>query len=770
MTPWNNSTTVLQADHHIIIMTKNIQITLYSMKKSILFLTFAVLCLFQAHAVPANPKPVTITQPDGSTLTVRLVGDEFYHFNTTSDGYTILKNESGFYVYAQKQGDQLVPSTQIAHNAANRSASEINFLSKVGKNLTDASAIDVSKAKRSARDASALQKTKPINYSKFKGLVILVNFNDRQFSMNDPASFYSKMINEHNFTEYTDDKGIQVNCTGSVRDFYYDNSNHVFDPSFDVYGPVTADYSCTYPQGTRNIQTVFLNALNKLNDAVDFSKYDTDGDGYIDMVYFLVAGYSAAFGGNSSNYLWPHKSQFSSYIPLKYDGKTLKTYACSCELYGVEGYPGVTVEGIGTMCHEFGHVLGLPDFYDTDYNNSGGESHHSGEWDIMAGGSSHNYSRTPAGYTIFERYALGFANPKVITQPGDYTLGALQTSNEGYIIKTDVNREYFILDNRQNMRWDQYVPGHGMIITRVDSTDMLVWLRNTINNNPSHQYFEIVRAGNGATGDNNTDPFPGDNGAWMINNTTVPALKTWAGHNNKFGLKNIQENDGVITFSVYNSSDTFVTSMEDFESMPTTTSIKQSNVQGKFAKWNFVNSFVTTGVTGHTSGQKASAIFSPGLLAMNSDINPGEVYLVSADIYNPESTDAKYKLWASTNGGTNWVAINNIPITVPGGKSLTAQWKVDYKQPVRFRINMTAGSKVKTNPTYIDNFNVYYNENSFDKGDVNKDNVVNVSDVTELINMILGTKPQDLTVGDIDGNRELNVSDVTALINIILGN
>ena len=54
-------------------------------------------------------------------------------------------------------------------------------------------------------------------------------------------------------------------------------------------------------------------------------------------------------------------------------------------------------------------------------------------------------------------------------------------------------------------------------------------------------------------------------------------------------------------------------------------------------------------------------------------------------------------------------------------------------------------------------------------GDVNNDNAVNVSDVTEIVNMILGIIPKNMESADIDNNGQVNVSDVTALINIILG-
>jgi hypothetical protein len=85
--------------------------------------------------VPANPNPIEFEQPDGNILTIRLIGDENMHFNTTIDGYIIVKNQNGYFCYAKldKNGNFL-PTRHIAHNADKRKKCENKFLKKMAKN------------------------------------------------------------------------------------------------------------------------------------------------------------------------------------------------------------------------------------------------------------------------------------------------------------------------------------------------------------------------------------------------------------------------------------------------------------------------------------------------------------------------------------------------------------------------------------------------------------------------------------------------------------
>ncbi len=733
--------------------------------KKILLVAAMVMTLASAWAIPAHKGAVQVLQPDGTSLTIQLNGDEYYSFVTTSDGYTVLLTTQGTYEYARRVGQRLVTTGVIAHDPQYRSASEKAMLQGMTKRMTDYEAVGRSKMARAQRDAQPSH-VQRYDYTKFKGLIILVNFSDVQFTMSNPKDFYDHMINDENFTGYVDDNGNQVQCTGSVRDYFDDQSVGLFKPHFDVYGPVNLTTSSTY--GGKYKSSVFPNVLAAINSQVNFADYDTNNDGVVDMVFFLFAELSSSFSGNNPNLLWPHRAVLSGYT--RYDGKYVRDYACSNELYGMSDYPStITVEGIGTFCHEFSHVLGLPDFYDADYEQSGGESHHPGEWDLMAGGGAFNYARTPCGYTIFERYSLGWANPQVITEPGNFDLGPINLTNQGYIIKSPLSTEYFILDNRQKQDWDQYVPGHGMIIARVDSSNVNIWNSNQVNNFPEHNYFELLRAGNTTSGDLPSDPFPGTTNNQFVFSRTQQNLNTWSGEHGDLYLHKITEtSDGVIHFSVAKESE-MVAIVEDFETTPLNSNIKSTDQPGRFTLWNFTNANVMAPADSLCNGERAVGVFSPCAITMGTDISY-KTYLVTVDLRNPTTIDATYKLYYSTNQGASWSECDNSLRTAPAKSNTTMTWALEVNQPVRLRINMTSGPKTKTNKCYLDDIYIYhYGELSESLlGDVNGDGQVDISDVNAVINMMLG-KAEMVDAADINGDGQIDISDVNAVINLMLG-
>ncbi|MDD6475419.1 MAG: M6 family metalloprotease domain-containing protein [Sodaliphilus pleomorphus] len=351
------------------------------MRKFLLSIAVALVASVQGLAIPALPTPFAVTQPDGSQLTVRLHGDEYYNYYTTLDGYTVVKNDAGYYVYAQKNGGVLAPTAVVARPQAERSAADLALLSTLGKNLIDDTRSSASRKARAQRDRA--MKASAFDYSKFRGLVVLVQFNDCKFSRSDAADFYEKMINQENYTGYTNEDGSRSTYgafTGSVRDYFSDNSMGKFNPRFDVVGPVTVNLSVDSPRGSENMSPLLAQSLKQLKGKVNFADYDTDNDGYVDMVYFIFAGVGSNTG-EAPNHVWPHASYYS--YPI--GGKTIGRYACSCEFYSVR--QGI-LDGIGTICHEFSHVLGLADLYDTDYSGSGGESVTPGTWEIMSGGAT----------------------------------------------------------------------------------------------------------------------------------------------------------------------------------------------------------------------------------------------------------------------------------------------------------------------------------------------------------------------------------------------
>ena len=754
------------------------------MKRLIFSLFLTALVGILAFAEPAHRLPVLMPQPDGTMLTVCLQGDEFYHFNTTADDYTIMLNDDGAYVYARLEGMVLKPSKVMAHDADNRTVDELSFLANMPKRLVDEMGVAQSHVLRVKRNVEMNN----FDLANFRGCVILIDFRDKQFSASDPQAFYTEMFSTENLSGFHDpftDK--DVTCPGSVRDYFSDQSNGVFTPPFDVYGPYRAIYGSNNVQARANqcqnlSSTIFQNALKAANDDIDFTKYDNNNDGKIDMVYFLVAGYASSYSGNDEGYLWPHASNLN-WTGRFYDNKAIDRYASSTELYGPEYNTNyVAVEGIGTVCHEFSHVLGLPDFYDTDYPSSGGESHHPGGWDVMAGGSDYQYGRCPVGYTFFERYALGWAAPRIINHEGSYTLNPVNTSREGYILRTPVSKEFFTIENRQKTGWDSYIPGHGMIVTRVDSTNVSIWENNKVNCNPNHNYFEMLRAGNTTADDLSSDPFPGTMGNIMITNETSPSLTTWAGYANAYNIVGINESkEGVINFTVVEDG-SLPTLVENFETMPVSTGTTDKAVEGAFATWTFNKCGVRAPGSDKANGENSVMMKLPSMFYTTTPVYYN-FYMASMNVFNTTSTLAKYSLEYSVENDANGNPIWNTAMTsknsemaeVAAKTTGTCYWILDLKntQPALFRIYERNGNK--NNATYVDDFTLYYTgveggPLDFIQGDVNNDMEVNIADINAVLDVIMnGTTDEALQKrSDVNVDGEINIADVNMVINIIL--
>ena len=737
----------------------------------ILLVASLLLTVAMAWARPALRGAVKTMQPDGTSVMLELHGDEFYHFSTTTDGYTVLQSATGAWEYAQLDGNRLVTTGVLAHDAAHRTAAEVATLARLNKRLIDKADVAQSHILRSAANEGP---AKIFNQQNFRGLIVLINFTDVQFSRSDAQQFFKRMTSEKNYTGYTNEDGstnYYGRFDGSVRDYFYDQSSGKFDPEFDVVGPITSNYKST--QCNNYSRTIFQAALRAIDSQVNFADYDGDNDGVVDNVFFLVAGWGSHVQGNNSGLLWPHESR-QLMTSSRLDGKTFDRYACSTEMLGAEGT--TLLEGIGTFCHEFGHVLGLPDFYDTNYETDG-QSHHPGEWDVMAGGADHNNGRTPCGHTLFERYSLGWANPTVINQTGSYTLRSVIDSNTGYIIKTPKNKEYFIIDNRQQTSWDRYLPGHGMIVTRVDSSAAYIWVTNAVNDKAARNYYEILRAGNTTSGDLASDPFPGTMGITRITSTTTPALVTYDKTQCRFRIDRIRENDGVITFDVLGKDDQpWPSLIETFEAMPVMTTSPTKGVEGTFASWDFAKSYVKQPGEEYCVGTQSVEMVYPSQFTSATPIYYN-VEEVSCNIYNKSASQAKMVLQYSVDDGATWNKAKNVvgsdAITVPASTNTSCNWLVPVtnKQPLRLRIAQNSGSK--TSPLYVDNLTVYYSGEAGGPtdvipGDIDGNGVVDIADVNAVINMMLG-KTEMSDAADIDGNGLVDIADVNAVINLMLG-
>ncbi|MBO4613285.1 MAG: M6 family metalloprotease domain-containing protein [Bacteroidaceae bacterium] len=532
------------------------------MIKKLLSTLLLVLSTYVCWSIPADRTPRKIQQPDGTFVTLRLNGDEYFHYTTTADGFTVVKNERGFWVYASKQADGTLAATNVvAHDEADRQADEKAFLNGTTRRIKpqmDSRMAEMRQGNR-MRQAQALEKRRAegFDYSNFRGLIILVEYNDRSFQYGDEMNdIMNDIANKEGYkgdsrTNYVDEsKGIDGRFYGSVYDYFRDNSNGKFQPKFDVVGPVKVNQSQYFPRGVDYAPQLVKEVVDVADPLVDFSQYDGNGDGVVDLIYFVFAGFASHNPANDERLMWAHKSHFVDEVK---DGVKLVDYTCSTEMEVNEELPMLT--GIGTICHELSHVLGLPDFYDTDYEGSGGQSDDLLYWSLMSAGDDLAYGRVPCNYSLYERYLVGFCDkPTVLNEVGTYSMHDV-TTNEGFWLDTSRKNEFFIIENRQQTGWDTYLPGHGMLVFRVDRSDMDKWNDNCINVDPKRQYYEMLYAGGYRGGNSPYESFPGKGNVTMLTNYSSPAnLRTWAGRENKFGIVHIAETDGIISFDLVDAS------------------------------------------------------------------------------------------------------------------------------------------------------------------------------------------------------------------------
>ncbi len=547
------------------------------MRKNFMLILLLAFTALQMYGVRAYPHPKTIVQPDGSSLTVIGHGDEFSHYVTTTDGYTVIKGLDGIYRYAMLKDGSLKASRIKAYDIEDRSATDKVFLHSLQRHIRPSVSGTGLKLMKLAtkNDAPFFKKQFDTVYGKrcnkvrpsqniYRGLVIMVNFTDRKFSRGDKSwNHVNDMMNKPDYTFYDDAtlKG-RIKCSGSVRDYFRDNSNGQFIPEFDVVGPIDIDVNQYYINGTERTYELCQKVLATADSDIDYSRYDSDGDGIVDMFYILYAGYASVYQGNDERLVWPHAGHFEDYDKeFRLDGVSFGRFACSSEIYGWHADGDMYLDGIGVIVHEFSHVLGFKDHYDV----SGYMNEDPGSWDVMASGNYNGMlNDTPCGYNSYEKYAAGFITPRTATREDDgeaVFLRSLSTSDDALRIVSTQDSTVFMLENRQPEKWDKYLPGHGMLVWRVDSCGSEYWQHNAINVN-GRLHFKLVRA-NGATRtlfreieDTDYDPFPGTRNVKALTNYSVESnLLSDLNYPAPLVLRNIAEEDGIISFTLEEDPD-----------------------------------------------------------------------------------------------------------------------------------------------------------------------------------------------------------------------
>ena len=490
------------------------------MKRNIFLGLLMLFTCIEISAVPAFRVKKQLMLEDGTIVTATLQGDEYYGYYITDDGKVLAPAKSGKYRYMNEK-------------------THANFKRVAYERMEKANSFRAESMRRSA----------PRSTQERRGLVILAQFPDVSFSKIGTQEYFNRMFNEKGFTEN--------GCLGSVSDYFYDQSYGQLNMQFDVVGPVTLPQPLAYygapeegeSSGDSKVLDFAADACTAAKDLVDFSKYDWDDDGKVDNVYILFAGFSEARGADP-NCLWPHQWVVHD-RELVIDEVRIWNYACSNEL--ISGGDAPVLDGIGTACHEFSHTLGLADIY----NTQGGKDF-VGKWDVMSIGSyigkKWGDGTHPMAYSAFERWQLGWLEPKALNEVTTITeMKALEEEPEAYVLYNEGNtNEYYLLENRQLPKWGSPFDAHGLLVTHIDY-DKGAWNNNTVNTDIYHQRYSVVGA-SGEFTESIDDLFPGTSGNTSFTDVTNPASTLFnANEDGTYFLhkpvENITESsDGTISF------------------------------------------------------------------------------------------------------------------------------------------------------------------------------------------------------------------------------
>ena len=453
---------------------------------SIIFLTL------QLSARPARPGSQTFTQPDGSTFTATCVGDEFMKIIKTTDGHAIIRDEDGWWCYATYEADGSKTSSGIRIGSG--APTEIlNRSMDIPYQLLNARAQELRSAGHSENALPFMQRISVATKSQTKatkhGLVILAQYRNVHFKHT-----------RKDFVDMLTKEGYDRNgAKGSAMEYFNAQFGNSVDFSFEVSEIVTLPNDRKYygennyyGQDARPAEMIY-DACIGADPSIDFSLYDDDNDGYVDNVFVFFAGGDEAELFEQEDLIWSHAWYMESggRLALELDGKSIDRYACTAEL----SYNALA--GIGTFCHEYSHTFGLPDFYDTDYDENGLSA---GLWcwtSLMDGGNMNDHSNTPPFYNAIERELLDIADPIPIERNGTYTLKPLHSSNEFYRVNTETSGLYYLIECRERSGWDRYIKGSGMLIYKVDKTPKRQkrWvIDNTVNAYADQQCADLVEA------------------------------------------------------------------------------------------------------------------------------------------------------------------------------------------------------------------------------------------------------------------------------------
>lgn len=527
-------------------------------------------------AVPAKrgaKKKVTLS--DGSVVELTLRGDEHFSYYV---------NEKGLPCQVQEGGLKTMTADEVSKTWTAQKQKRLAVTTENGA------------VRRASRRAGTPSQTTTGTH---RGLVILMQFKDKKFVTKNPQTVFNNFFNQEGYNE----NGM----AGSVKDYFKAQSYDQLTINFDVVGPYTTANNMSYygkhkgKSNDANAAVMAGEAVDKAAADVNFADYDWDGDGEVDQVFIIYAGYSEAQGADE-NTIWPHEWYISAESTARrYNGKKIDKYGCASELMGdgLDGDEDPVLDGIGTACHEFSHCLGLPDMYDT---STDGDNFGMSYWDVMDQGSYNDNSLTPAGYSSYERWFAGWLTPTEINSETIVTdmRPLVEKESKAYVMFNEavksngIEGEFYLLENRQPVGFDAALPGHGLLILHVDY-NATAWYNNDVNVDADHQRVTIIPADNELDGlgiNLAGDPWPGTKGKTTLGNQTTPAATLY--RNNADGSKLMNKPITNITENVAAKTVSFMACYQEVETVDADAITAEAKSSNSFTiTWPAVNGAVS---------------------------------------------------------------------------------------------------------------------------------------------------------------------------------
>lgn len=526
--------------------------------KHISALTLAILVLgLRANAGPAWRGTLTLTQPDGSVLQARVVGDEFAHLMVDLQGNALIQNSEGWWCYAAFSGDGSMHSTGTVAgdklSPASAAGGDIGeVLRKWSAQNKRALVRNPLVATKGSQVAGAGSNTPEV--IRKRCLVLLAEFKDLKMSFAQER--FENLMN----------KG-----ESSVKNYLNDQFLGSYEFTFDVAPIVTLSQTHQYygknsnGKDSRAAEAVAEACRLAAANGTDFSIYDTDNDGKVDDILLFYAGKDESEGGGD-DCIWSHAWKLSAAnIKLTLNGKVIDSYAATSEL-SLRSSGKYQFKTIGTICHEYSHSLGLADMYDTDYGGSGGEA--DGLWKstaLMDKGNFNNDGRTPPYYNAVDRDMLGIGQCEELKE-GHYVLEPINLNGRFLRMDTANEGEYYLIECRTNTGWDIYTRCKGLAIYHIDKSANLTgyspvyerdasaaerWTSNEVNCRPQHQCADMIESLDKAN-DISQIMWPyGKNNSFTPQSS--PSFTLWDGSSSPLSITDILQIGDNVSFNVVKS-------------------------------------------------------------------------------------------------------------------------------------------------------------------------------------------------------------------------